>query len=233
VAGAKRNRKRVGRQARIAAAEAARRKAARRRLVAIVGTAVAVIAVIAFAVLAGGGSDKKKVTASATTSSPTTSSAGPSTTSEPAAGSVAGKPCVAMSDPAPTGAPTVPVKVGPPPTDLVKEDLKVGTGPPVTKDETVTVNYIGVACTTGKIFDSSYSRNQTATFPLNGVIKGWQDGIPGMNVGGQRVLGIPSALAYGAQGRPPSIGADEPLWFVVDVVDAKPSAVTPGVAGAP
>ncbi|HEX3394011.1 MAG TPA: FKBP-type peptidyl-prolyl cis-trans isomerase [Acidimicrobiales bacterium] len=218
MSGAKRDRKREGRQARLAALEAARRKAARRRQI-VVAVAVAVVAVIVIALISRGGSDKKKVATANTSSTPGATRATVPPTSS--AASAAGKPCVAMSDPAPNGAPTVPVKVGPPPTDLVKEDLKVGTGPPVTKDETVTVNYIGVACTTGKVFDSSYSRNQTATFPLSGVIKGWQDGIPGMNVGGQRLLGIPSAMAYGAQGSPPTIGPDEPLWFVVDVVDAK------------
>ncbi|MDQ6724737.1 MAG: FKBP-type peptidyl-prolyl cis-trans isomerase [Actinomycetota bacterium] len=115
----------------------------------------------------------------------------------------------------------MPVKVGPPPTALVKEDLKVGTGPVVAPGATVTVQYIGVACSTGKIFDSSYSRNQPATFPLSGVIKGWQDGIPGMNVGGQRLLGIPAAQAYGSAGHPPTIAPDEPLWFVVEVTDTK------------
>ena len=86
---------------------------------------------------------------------------------------------------------------------------------------TVTVNYIGVSCSNGKIFDSSYSRNQPATFSLTGVIKGWTDGIPGMNVGGQRLLGIPADQAYGAQGNPPDIAPDEPLWFVVEVTEVK------------
>jgi peptidylprolyl isomerase len=219
VAGSKRNRRRTGREARIAAAEAARRKAARRRLLLIGGAAVVVVvAVVVIVLVARSGSDKKKVTTSATTTS-----IGPTTTVAGATGSAAGKPCVAMSDAAPAGAPTVPVKVGPPPTELVKDDLKVGTGAPVTPGATVTVNYIGVSCTTGKVFDSSYSRNQTATFPLNQVIKGWTDGIPGMNVGGQRLLGIPAAQAYGPQGRPPTIAPDEPLWFVVEVVDTKPA----------
>jgi peptidylprolyl isomerase len=144
-------------------------------------------------------------------------------TSEPAAGSAAGKPCVPLADPLPEGAPTVPVKVGPPPTTLVSEDLKPGTGAAVTAKDTVTVNYIGVSCSTGKIFDSSYSRKEPATFPLTGVIKGWQEGIPGIKVGGQRLLGIPADQAYGASGQPPIIAPDEALWFVVEVLDAKPS----------
>jgi len=115
------------------------------------------------------------------------------------------------------------VKSGPPPTDLVIEDLKVGTGATVGPNDTVTVNYIGVACATGKIFDSSYSRGQPATFALSGVIKGWTDGIPSMKVGGQRLLGIPPEQAYRSQGSPPDIGADETLWFVVEMVETKPA----------
>jgi peptidylprolyl isomerase len=124
-----------------------------------------------------------------------------------------------VSDPLPSGSPDVPVKVGPPPTALVSEDLKVGDGAVVTAANTLSVNYIGVSCSTGKIFDSSYSRGQPASFPLANVIKGWQQGIPGMKVGGQRLLGIPPVLAYGTN-PPPGIAPDETLWFVVDVLSA-------------
>lgn len=117
----------------------------------------------------------------------------------------------------------MPVEVGPPPTSLVSRDLKVGTGAVVPAGATVTVNYIGVACSTGKIFDSSYSRGQTASFPLANVIQGWTTGIPGMKIGGERLLGIPPSQAYGAAGRPPTIASDETLWFVIDVVDSKPA----------
>jgi peptidylprolyl isomerase len=128
-----------------------------------------------------------------------------------------------VADPLPAGAPAVPVKVGPPPTQLVSEDLKVGTGATVGPDDTVTVNYIGVACSSGKIFDSSYTGGQPATFPLSGVIKGWTTGIPNMKVGGQRLLGIPPDQAYGADGSPPDILGDETLWFVVEMLDTKPA----------
>jgi peptidylprolyl isomerase len=87
----------------------------------------------------------------------------------------------------------------------------------------VTVNYIGVSCSTGKIFDSSYQNGQPVPLTLSQVIKGWQDGIPGMKVGGQRLLGIPSDQAYGPDGRPPTIAPAEALWFVVEVVDSKPA----------
>ena len=146
-------------------------------------------------------------------------------TAPPASGSAsaAGKPCVAVADPLPAGAPAVPVKLGPPPTSLIKEDLKPGTGATVAPGSSVTVNYIGVSCSTGKIFDSSYQRNQPASFSLTGVIKGWTDGIPGMQVGGQRLLGIPADQGYGERGSPPDILPGETLWFVVEVVDAKPA----------
>src|SRR5262249_55578485 len=108
-----------------------------------------------------------------------------------------------------------------PPTTLVTKDLKAGTGAVIKATQTVTVDYIGVSCSTGKIFDSSYSRGQPATFGLNQVIKGWTNGITGMKVGGERLLGIPPALGYGTTGQPPDIAPNETLWFVVHVRSAK------------
>ena len=85
-------------------------------------------------------------------------------------------------------------------------------------DPTVEVNYLGVTCRTGKIFDSSWSRNATLKASLaGGLIDGWRQGIPGMREGGRRILRIPPELAYGqsgGQGIPPN----EPLIFVVDLV---------------
>ncbi|HEX5096322.1 MAG TPA: FKBP-type peptidyl-prolyl cis-trans isomerase [Acidimicrobiia bacterium] len=152
------------------------------------------------------------------------------------AGSVAGKPCVAVVDPLPEGAPAVDVVVGPPPTSLVIKDLTEGTGEVVPAGASITADYIGVACTTGKIFDSSYSRGEPTPFSLDGVIKGWTDGIPGMKVGGRRLLGIPGDQAYGPAGNPQAgIAPDEPLWFVVEVksIDAVPDSSTTTVAAAP
>ena len=138
-----------------------------------------------------------------------------SSSSAPA--SAAGKPCVALADPLPAGSPEVPVKVGPAPTTLLIEDLTPGTGAEVAATSSVTVDYIGVSCSTGKIFDSSYSRGEPATFPLDGVIKGWSQGLLGMKAGGTRLLGIPSDLAYGAAGQGADIGPNEALWFVVQM----------------
>jgi hypothetical protein len=191
------------------------------------GAAVVVVAVVAVVLVAGNSGKTRKTKLS--TSATTTPANSPSTTGAPAEGSAAGKPCVPLADPLPAGAPAVPVKTGPPPADLVKEDLKPGTGAEVARGASVTVNYIGVSCSTGKIFDSSYKPGgQPVTFPLGNVIPGWQDGIPGMKVGGRRLLGIPSGLAYGPRGQPPDIAPDEALWFVVEVTDTKPASAASG-----
>ncbi len=168
--------------------------------------------VLAALAVACSSSSKPVVSANGTGSTQTTVGA------DAGSASAAGKPCVARTGALPSGAPDVPVVVGPAPTSLVIKDLKVGTGPAATATDTVTVNYIGVACSTGEIFDSSWSRGQPATFALNQVIPGWTQGLTGMQVGGRRLLGIPSNLAYGAQGSPPQIAPDEALWFVVDLV---------------
>ena len=174
-------------------------------------TVLAAAVVVGVTLLAGACSSSAKPEAAA------------GTTASTVAGSVAGRPCVATSDPLPAGAPDVPVEVGPAPTTLVVKDLAVGSGATVNPGDTVTVNYIGVACSSGKIFDSTYARGQTISFPLASVIKGWTNGIPNMKVGGVRLLGIPSDQAYGS--RPPSadIAPDEALWFVVQVTAVAPT----------
>ena len=207
----------VSSRARAAAIEQARQRQNRRRLFAAIGVGVLVIALIAAFAVNGGSSSTAK-TASSTTA-PTASTASTTTTT---LASAAGKPCVAVSDPLPAGAPDVPVEVGPPPTQLVIKDLKEGTGAEVTATQKLTVDYIGVSCSTGKIFDSSYKRGNPADFTLTEVIKGWQDGIAGMKVGGQRLLGIPPDQGYGSTPPPNSgIAPDETLWFVVNVISAE------------
>lgn len=174
------------------------------------GTLIALVLTAVLVAGCGSSSSKSKVSAG--------EKAGPTASSAPAAlASSKDKPCVALADPLPAGAPEVPVQVGPPPTELVVEDLTTGTGAEVAATSTVTVDYIGVACSTGKIFDASYTTGQPATFPLTGVIPGWSQGLVGMKVGGTRLLGIPSDLAYGPDGYPPAIAPDEALWFVVEL----------------
>ncbi|HUA13444.1 MAG TPA: FKBP-type peptidyl-prolyl cis-trans isomerase [Candidatus Sulfotelmatobacter sp.] len=109
------------------------------------------------------------------------------------------------------------------PTDSVPtleaEDTTPGTGQTVKAGDTVTVEYTGAVASTGTIFQSSLDTGQPVTLPLNQVIKGWQEGIPGMKVGGTRRLLIPANLAYGAN--PPSgsnIPANANLVFDVTVL---------------
>jgi peptidylprolyl isomerase len=116
--------------------------------------------------------------------------------------------------------------VGEVPTSLVVEDLITGTGTPVVAGDSVTVNYIGVSCSTGKIFDSSWASGKPITFPLNQVITGWAQGLVGMQPNGRRLLVIPADLGYGSTGQG-GIAPDESLIFVVDLISASPSA-TPG-----
>ena len=82
--------------------------------------------------------------------------------------------------------------------------------------DTVTVNYCGVGLGGKTVFDSSWTRGQPATFPLNQLIPGWQQGIPGMKVGGQRLLVIPGSLGYGDQGTQ-GIAPNETLVFVIQL----------------
>ena len=99
---------------------------------------------------------------------------------------------------------------------LQKIDLQTGTGKEVQPGDTVTVDYTGAVAATGVIFQSSLDTGQPVSFPLGNVIKGWQDGIPGMKEGGKRRLIIPADQAYGAT--PPQgsgIPANAPLVFDV------------------
>ena len=114
--------------------------------------------------------------------------------------------------------PTVEVPEGEPPAGLEIEDIKEGDGAVVQAGDTVTAHYVGVSYSTGKEFDSSWSTGQPATFPLAQVIPGWQQGLPGMKVGGRRRLVIPPELGYGETGQPPDIAPNETLIFVIDLV---------------
>lgn len=76
-------------------------------------------------------------------------------------------------------------------------DLKEGNGEAVKASDTITAHYTGAYAVNGEIFESSKDGGKPATFPLSGVIKGWQEGVPGMKVGGTRRLVIPGPLAYG------------------------------------
>lgn len=104
------------------------------------------------------------------------------------------------------------------PSGLEVWDVKEGKGTEVKKGETVTIHYTGWTVD-GKVFDSSRQRNTVATFPLPNLIKGWQEGIPGMKVGGVRRLKIPYDMAYGEAGRPPRIPPKATLIFEIELFE--------------
>ena len=112
---------------------------------------------------------------------------------------------------------------GPPPTELVAEDITVGDGAEAGAGNTVDVHYVGVAHSSGEEFDASYNRGAPLSFRLGvgQVIAGWDQGVQGMKVGGRRQLVIPPHLAYGERGAGGVIGPGETLIFVVDLVDVK------------
>ncbi len=97
---------------------------------------------------------------------------------------------------------------GSPPTVLEVTDLVVGDGPEAKRGDVVDVHYVGVDFESGEEFDSSWSRGESIEFPLAGLIRAWQEGIPGMKVGGRRQLVCPPELAYGPpRRRPPALGS--------------------------
>jgi peptidylprolyl isomerase len=123
--------------------------------------------------------------------------------------------------------PTVVAHDGPAPTTLEVENLIIGHGPKAGPNSTVTVHYVGANWSTGKVFDSSWTRGEPTSFTLTGVVPGFSQGITGMRVGGRRALSIPADLGYGAAGQPPAISPNEPLFFIVDLVAVSNSSTSP------
>jgi peptidylprolyl isomerase len=117
--------------------------------------------------------------------------------------------------------PQVKVPEGEPPTQLVIEDVVEGYGDEARAGQNVSVHYVGVAWSTGQQFDASWDRGQPFAFPLGAgrVIRGWDDGVAGMRVGGRRKLTIPPHLGYGKAGAGTAIRGNETLVFVVDLLD--------------
>ncbi len=105
---------------------------------------------------------------------------------------------------------------------LQYKSLKEGAGPQPKASDTVTVNYRGTLID-GTEFDSSYKRGEPATFPLNGVIKGWTEGLQLMKKGSKFQFVIPPSLAYGERAVGADIGPNSTLVFDVELLDVKPA----------
>lgn len=107
------------------------------------------------------------------------------------------------------------------PEELIIIDEIEGAGDVVEPGDTVSAHYVGVAFSTGEEFDSSWGRGEPLRFQVGVgmVIRGWDEGLLGMKVGGRRRLEIPSEMAYGQRGAGAAIGPNESLIFVVDLVD--------------
>ena len=106
---------------------------------------------------------------------------------------------------------------GEPPTDLQTSDVTVGDGAEAKPGDQVLVHYVGVDFDSGEEFDSSWGRGEPIRFGLTGLIKGWQEGIPGMRVGGRRQLVCPPELAYGPAGGGHRLSG-RTLVFVIDLL---------------
>jgi FKBP-type peptidyl-prolyl cis-trans isomerase len=210
-------------------AELERRAKAKKRnrvVGAVVGTAVVIAALVGGGIAAFGGSSGKKadVKAASTPTAGVSPAASPTaTTPAPAAPTKCAK--ISPNPPA-KGEPTVPDVKGTLSTKLVTKDIKVGTGPAAKSGDNLIVKYIGISCSTGKVFDASYTDPANATtkakdFPLQlgkgQVIPGWDQGLVGMKAGGVRELIIPAALGYGTNGTS-GIKPNETLIFLVTMV---------------
>ncbi|MEV6774475.1 FKBP-type peptidyl-prolyl cis-trans isomerase [Nocardia sp. NPDC051030] len=114
--------------------------------------------------------------------------------------------------------PEIEFQDGPAPAELVIKDLVVGDGAEAKPGDTVDVHYLGVEYDTGEQFDASWDRGESIVFPLRNLIQGWQEGIPGMKVGGRRQLTIPPQLAYGPAGAGHRLSG-KTLVFIIDLLD--------------
>lgn len=153
-----------------------------------------------------GGATNTTVTPAPTITTPTTTTASVLT---PSSGPLSKEPAIKK----PTGAA---------PTKLVVRNLITGTGATATDGKTVYVNYVGELYSNGKVFDASWKDTPGKTFSFvlgqGQVIKGWDEGVKGMKVGGRRELIIPPSLAYGKSGSGTTIPPNATLVFVVDLI---------------
>jgi hypothetical protein len=196
-------------------------RAKRRQRNIVMGAVLATLVVIGGIVwlaiaLSGGGKAKPAAQVSAT----------PSTSTSPTPPPAAPTKCAKITpNPPAKGQPTVPDVKGKPPSKLVIKDVSTGHGPAAKKGADVAVTYIGISCSTGKVFDASYLHGGTPfdVKPVGqaSVIQGWNEGLIGVKAGGVRELVIPAALGYGATGSPPTIKPNETLIFLITIKSVK------------
>lgn len=119
--------------------------------------------------------------------------------------------------------PAIAIPDGNPPAILLIEDVEMGDGGEAVAGSAPVMHYVGASWSTGREFDASWDRGQTFSFKLGAgqVIRGWDEGIAGMKVGGRRRLTIPPDLGYGAAGAGGVIAPNETLVFVVDLIDVR------------
>jgi peptidylprolyl isomerase len=194
----KRQRQKEGHRVRREAALAAARRQNRNRRIRTITILVAAVVLISVVAATFGSNDDGDDTASSTTS-----------TTE------------AVTTPT-SAKPEVPAAGTDPVTELKIEDLKVGDGEEVKAGDTIVAHYLGATYKDGKEFQASWDSGKTfeTVIGQGAVIKGWDEGIPGMKVGGRRKLIIPAAMAYGAEDK----GDGSPfgdLVFIVDVYAVK------------
>jgi peptidylprolyl isomerase len=135
--------------------------------------------------------------------------------------SVAGQPCVEATDiPEAEGKPDIEIEPGPPPTEVVVQDIEVGTGDEITPQSSITFHYLIVACSTGRQWDSTWDRGSPVEIPYAQLQPGAAEGMAGMREGGRRLIVLPADKAYGST--PPAdspLQLDESLFYVVELID--------------
>jgi peptidylprolyl isomerase len=193
-------------------------------------TAAAIVAVLSFGVAACGGDDDDVLTGGEglTQTEETPAPAETTETTADDAGGDGGDP-VRAADFEVGNAENLSEKPGikipegkGPPEQLLKRDLVEGDGATAREGSELSMQYVGVAFSSGEEFDASWGRGEPFAFTLGGgdVIQGWDEGIEGMKVGGRRLLVIPPDKGYGEQGAGGAIGPNETLVFVVDLKEA-------------
>lgn len=171
----------------------------------------------------------KQAPSSSSSKTPPAPSRAPSSNSTPAPTGATGSTGATQPTPAPaatgatgpaaaTGAETVLAK-GETPGGVIWEDLRVGTGKECPPGARVVMHYRGTLAD-GREFQSSYTTGEPLDYSLTGLIKGWQEGVPGMKVGGKRRLVVPPELGYGKRGKG-NIPPDATLVFEIELLDVK------------